>query len=106
MGDLLRRWNLPPWPLHALNSLVGDRRVQTCKYKRPERRFLRSVGMGGTASPLLWCMGHGPLISALAGIAADDDPTYVDDLAALLSTTKRTPRAAIPPLGRTRRRAP
>eukprot|EP00959_Pyramimonas_sp_CCMP1952_P214175 4481188-Pyramimonas_sp.AAC.1 len=26
MGGPLRKWKLPPWLLHALNSLVGDRR--------------------------------------------------------------------------------
>eukprot|EP00959_Pyramimonas_sp_CCMP1952_P068584 1431540-Pyramimonas_sp.AAC.1 len=51
--------------------------------------------MGGAASPLLWCMGYDPFISALSSIAADDDPAHVDDLAALLSTTKQTLRAAI-----------
>eukprot|EP00959_Pyramimonas_sp_CCMP1952_P068942 1439135-Pyramimonas_sp.AAC.1 len=51
--------------------------------------------MGGTASPLLWCMWYDPLITALASIAADGDPAYVDDLAALLSTAKQTLRAAI-----------
>eukprot|EP00959_Pyramimonas_sp_CCMP1952_P243282 5085288-Pyramimonas_sp.AAC.1 len=34
-------------------------------------------------------------MSALSGITTDDDPAYVDDLAALLSTTKQTLRAAI-----------
>eukprot|EP00959_Pyramimonas_sp_CCMP1952_P227788 4762590-Pyramimonas_sp.AAC.1 len=43
-------------------------------------------------------MAHGiyPRISALAEIA-DDNPTYVDDLAALLSSTKQALRAAIAP---------
>eukprot|EP00959_Pyramimonas_sp_CCMP1952_P401725 8417534-Pyramimonas_sp.AAC.1 len=77
--------------LQALNSLVAERRVRICrgKYKGPERRLLRSVGMGGTAPPLLWSMGYDPLISAISSIAGDDDPAYVDDLAALLSTTKQ-----------------
>eukprot|EP00959_Pyramimonas_sp_CCMP1952_P364411 7631189-Pyramimonas_sp.AAC.1 len=58
VDSLFRRWKLPSWLLQALNSLVADRRVQICrdKYKGPERRLLRSVGMGGTASPLLWSM--------------------------------------------------
>eukprot|EP00959_Pyramimonas_sp_CCMP1952_P386529 8100867-Pyramimonas_sp.AAC.1 len=50
--------------------------------------------MGGAASPLLWCMGYDPLISALAGVRADDDPACVDDLAALLSSTNQALRAA------------
>eukprot|EP00959_Pyramimonas_sp_CCMP1952_P077869 1627733-Pyramimonas_sp.AAC.1 len=40
-------------------------------------------------------MGYDPLISAHSNITADDDPAYVDDLAALLSSTKQTLRAAI-----------
>eukprot|EP00959_Pyramimonas_sp_CCMP1952_P186818 3906610-Pyramimonas_sp.AAC.1 len=97
MGSLLHKWKLPPWLLRALNSLISGRRVQSCKgqCKGPERRLLRSVGMGGTASPLLWCMGYDPLISALSSITADDDPAYVDNLAALLSSMKQTLRAAI-----------
>eukprot|EP00959_Pyramimonas_sp_CCMP1952_P430133 9008965-Pyramimonas_sp.AAC.1 len=51
--------------------------------------------MGGTASPLLWCLGYDPLISALANITGADDPTYVDDLAALLGATAQTLRAGI-----------
>jgi hypothetical protein len=51
--------------------------------------------MGGTAPPLLWGMGYDPLISAIASITGEEDPAYVDDLAALLSTTKQALRAAI-----------
>eukprot|EP00959_Pyramimonas_sp_CCMP1952_P270877 5662913-Pyramimonas_sp.AAC.1 len=51
--------------------------------------------MGGTASQLLWCLGYDPLISALADITRADDPTYVDDLAALLGATTQTLRAGI-----------
>eukprot|EP00959_Pyramimonas_sp_CCMP1952_P436385 9138045-Pyramimonas_sp.AAC.1 len=59
--------------------------------------------MGGTASPLLWCLGHDPLFSALANITGADDPMYVDDLAALLGATAQTLRAgiALPWLART-----
>eukprot|EP00959_Pyramimonas_sp_CCMP1952_P033644 706805-Pyramimonas_sp.AAC.1 len=42
-------------------------------------------------------MGYDPLISAISSITGDDDPTYVDDFAALLSTTKQALRAAIAP---------
>eukprot|EP00959_Pyramimonas_sp_CCMP1952_P158858 3322565-Pyramimonas_sp.AAC.1 len=40
-------------------------------------------------------MGYDPFISALSNITADDVPAYVDDRAALLSSTKQTLRAAI-----------
>eukprot|EP00959_Pyramimonas_sp_CCMP1952_P288428 6031339-Pyramimonas_sp.AAC.1 len=53
--------------------------------------------MGGAASPLLWSVGYDPLISAISSILGDDDPAYVDDLAALLSKTKQALRAAIAP---------
>eukprot|EP00959_Pyramimonas_sp_CCMP1952_P342304 7171338-Pyramimonas_sp.AAC.1 len=51
--------------------------------------------MGGSASPLLWSLGHDAVISAIASITGEDDPTYVDDLAALVSTTRQALRAAI-----------
>ena len=51
--------------------------------------------MGGTASPLLWCMGYDPLIQAAADITGSAAPTYVDDLAALLASAEQALRVAI-----------
>ena len=97
LAHLLRRWGLPVWVQHALLSLVAQRDVQTCKgpYVGPKRRLLRSIGMGGTASPLLWCMAYDPVIEAITAAAGDRCPTYVDDLAALLTTAEQALRASI-----------
>eukprot|EP00959_Pyramimonas_sp_CCMP1952_P164984 3448647-Pyramimonas_sp.AAC.1 len=48
-------------------------------------------------------MGYDPLITALANVTGADDPTYVDDLAALLGATAQTLLAgiALPWLART-----
>eukprot|EP00969_Alexandrium_andersonii_P168142 7433842-Alexandrium_andersonii.AAC.1 len=46
----------------------------------PERHLARSVGMGGPASPLLWCLGYDPLIEGTRRAAGADTPTYADDL--------------------------
>eukprot|EP00959_Pyramimonas_sp_CCMP1952_P405629 8501336-Pyramimonas_sp.AAC.1 len=53
--------------------------------------------MGGTASPLVWRMGYDPLIDAVADIAGNANPTYVDDLAALIASPGQALRAAIAP---------
>ena len=96
MAMLLSGWRLPPWLRRALGALMQGRHVRVCrgKFKSPLRRLLRSVGMGGTASPLLWGMGYDPLIRAVADIAGEAAPTYVDDLASLLSSTEQALRVA------------
>eukprot|EP00969_Alexandrium_andersonii_P065243 2873447-Alexandrium_andersonii.AAC.1 len=48
------------------------------------RRLLRSGGMGGTPSPLLWAMAYDPVIEGVAEGAGSANPTYVDDLAAAI----------------------
>ena len=40
--------------------------------------------MGGTASPLLWCLSYDPVVDLASRVAAAPCPTYVDDLAALV----------------------
>ena len=94
---LLRKWGTPPWLQFALLALVADRQVQTCKgrYKGPLRYLLRSIGMGGTASPLLWNMGYDPIIETVAAAAASPCPTYVDDLASLVQQAEQALRVAI-----------
>ena len=40
--------------------------------------------MGGTASPLGWCMAYDPIVEGLTNAVGCDAPTYVDDLAGLV----------------------
>ena len=93
----LHGWGLPQWLVNALLALVEERSVQYRRgnYKGPVRRLLRSVGMGGTASPLLWCIGYDPIIAGTASVAGAPCPTYVDDLASLLRAAAQTLRVAI-----------
>eukprot|EP00959_Pyramimonas_sp_CCMP1952_P436838 9146686-Pyramimonas_sp.AAC.1 len=51
--------------------------------------------MRGTASPFIWCMAYDPVIEATAAATGDRCPTYVDDLAALLTIAEQALRAAI-----------
>eukprot|EP00959_Pyramimonas_sp_CCMP1952_P347407 7276304-Pyramimonas_sp.AAC.1 len=51
--------------------------------------------MGGTASPLLWCIGYDPIITAISDVTGDSCPTFVDDLASLLQDATQTLRATI-----------
>ena len=97
IAGLLKHWGLPPWLQHALLALVADRQVQTCKgrYKGPLRYLLRSIGMGGTVSPLLWNMGYDPIIETVGAAAAGPCPTYVDDLASLVQQAEQALRVAI-----------
>ena len=94
---MLDKWNLPTWLQHALLSLVYDRQVQLRRgnYRSPLRPLLRSIGMGGTVSPLLWCMGYDPIIETVAAAAAAPCPTYVDDLASLVEDAAQTLRVSI-----------
>ena len=66
-------------------ALAQGRAVQAIVKGRlgPQRRLARSIGMGGTASPLGWCMAYDPVVEGLGSALAIRRPTYVDDLAAL-----------------------
>ena len=48
--------------------------------------------MGGTASPLLWCVSYDPVIDLAGRTTSAACPTYVDDLAALLEDAAQTLR--------------
>ena len=50
--------------------------------------------MGGTASPLGWCMAYDPVVEGLATATGAGGPTYVDDLAGRTEGAEQTIRAA------------
>ena len=93
---LMAGWGFPLWIIRSLLGLCQKRgvRFQRGKYRGPIRLLRRSVGMGGTASPLLWCLSYDPVIAATAQVANARCPTYVDDLAALLSGARQALRVA------------
>ena len=50
--------------------------------------------MGGTASPLLWCMSYDPIVEGLMVALGIPAPTYVDDLAGLILGPQQALRAS------------
>ena len=95
-AQVLEAWGMPLWVRRSLLALCQQRSVQTIrgKFKGKLRKLQRSVGMGGTASPLLWCIAYDPVVDLASRVAATDCPTYVDDLAALLEDAAQTLRLA------------
>ena len=57
------------------------------------RRLLRSVGMGGTASPLSRGMAYDPIVEGMFRAFGIEAPTYVDDLAGLTNGPAQAIRA-------------
>ena len=79
--EVLRRWGLPRWLLRGLLDQVWRRAVRSGLGGRlgPVRLLLRGLGMGGTASVLLWNMGYDPVSTAVELATAVEIPSYVDD---------------------------
>eukprot|EP00969_Alexandrium_andersonii_P132339 5851635-Alexandrium_andersonii.AAC.1 len=73
---------IPEWLRRALMATVAGRRVQAVSgsWAGPIRELLRSVGMGGTPSPLLWALSYDPILHAARRTFAVRVPTFVDDL--------------------------
>ena len=72
---------MPRWLIRGLLNQVVARVVRAGiqgRLGRP-RTLLRSVGMGGTASILLWNMGYGPVFTAVELATGTLVPSYVDD---------------------------
>ena len=84
-ASLFLGWGLPAWIINSLLALIVDRAVRAMYNGNPGplRRLMRSLGMGGTSSPLSWAMGYDPIIAALVVALHIKCPTYVDDLVAL-----------------------
>eukprot|EP00974_Lingulodinium_polyedra_P063949 6175589-Lingulodinium_polyedra.AAC.1 len=62
-----------PAPLSAGGRLPCASKVGS----GPHRGLKRSIGMGGTASTVLWNIGYDPVVHATQG------PAYVDNLSGL-----------------------
>ena len=82
----LHSWDLPLPTICAFLFCCTGRSVCSSIFGQigPPRRLLRSVGMGGPASPFLWAIGFDPILHFLCAVLQCDSPTYVDDLAALI----------------------
>lgn len=91
------RWRMPVWAIRGfLTGMVG-RFVVSCSSAgmREPRRLGCGLGMGNTSSPLAWTIGYDPIVDGLATTLGIDDPTFVDDLAALLRGGMQTSRAQL-----------
>ena len=92
---ILDGWRLPTWARRGLLALAANRTVVAASAPRaPTRLLRRSLGMGGTSSPLAWCMAYDPIVAGLRAAVGAPAPTYVDDLAGLLRGARQALRAA------------
>ena len=97
LGSILHRWRMPPWAVRGFLAGMVGRSVVGCSpdgMQRP-RRLGCGLGMGGTSSPLAWTIGYDPVVDGLAVTLSILDPTFVDDLAALLRGPVQTSRAQL-----------
>ena len=96
LRQVLEGWNMPRWLIRALLMLVTGRSVRTLSgpTSRPQT-IRRSVGMGGTASPFCWVLAYDPIVAGLHVATGAQDPTFVDDLAALVWGARQAVRAML-----------
>ena len=94
---VLARWGLPVRVRRSFLALVCDRCVRTLGAggRGPIRRLLRSLGMGGTASPLGWGMAFDPVVEIVGTTVGVRRPTYVDDMMCLTDGAERTVKAFV-----------
>ena len=87
----------PLWIQKGMLALAVGRAVQALVGGRPGplRHLSRSLGMGGTASPLGWNMAYDPIVVGLGAALSIDCPTFVDDLAALVWGPVQALRAVV-----------
>ncbi|MFM7979242.1 MAG: hypothetical protein ACKPKO_07995, partial [Candidatus Fonsibacter sp.] len=59
LAVVLRRWAMPPWLIRGLVDQAADRTVRwgLLGASAPLKLLRRGVGLGGTASTLIWNIG-------------------------------------------------
>eukprot|EP00972_Heterocapsa_arctica_P063049 9302402-Heterocapsa_arctica.AAC.1 len=94
---VLDAWNFPAWVRESLLALVSGQGVRAwvAGGMGAVRAIRRGLGIGGPASPFLWCLGYDPIIFALEQATGTEPPTYVDDLAGLVWGPAHALRAEI-----------
>ena len=60
---ILDGWQFPQWVRRSFTALVENRSVTAAGQIGALRRLLKSIGMGGTVSPLSWGMAYDPIRS-------------------------------------------
>jgi hypothetical protein len=89
---ILVGWRLARWAVHAFLVLIMGRTICHVRggWMGPRRELRCGIGMGGAASLLLWNMAYDPVLFGTRKAVSVEDPTLVDDHAALV----RGPRQA------------
>ena len=82
---VLDGWRFPAWVRRSFMALVESRSVTATGKYGILRRLLRSIGIGGTASPLSWGIAYDPIVEGMSRAMGVEAPTYVDDLAGLIN---------------------
>ena len=60
---VLRGWNLPAWAVNSFGVMCHGRKVKAVGRPNATLRHLRrSIGMGGTSSPLSRCLAYDPVV--------------------------------------------
>ena len=90
---VLGGWRLPERMVRGVLALVANRWVKSSLTARAWH-LRRSIGMGGTASPLIWNLCYDPIVWAVAACTGVPAPTFVDDLAALVRGPQASPGRA------------
>ena len=75
-------------------ALVESRSATAAGQVGVLRRLLRSIGMGGTASPLSWGIAYDPIVEGMFRATGVEAPTYVDDLPGLINGPAQAMRAS------------
>ena len=91
---VLDGWQFPLWVRRSFTALVKNRSVTAKGLIGTLRRLLRSIGMGGTASPLSWGMAYDPIVEGMFRAIGVEAPTYVDDSAGLTNGPAQVMRAS------------
>ena len=91
---VLDGWRFPVWVRRSFMALVEHRSVTATGRYGLLRRLRRSIGMGGTASPLSWGIAYDPIVEGMSRAISVDAPTYVDDLAGLINGPRQAIRAS------------
>ena len=90
---MLAGWHFLQWVQRSFTALVENGSVTAAGRMGAIRRLLRSIGMGGTASPISWGMAYDPSVEGMFRALCIEAPTYVDDSAGLANGPAQAIRA-------------
>ena len=91
--EVLAGWHFPQWVQRSFTALVENRLITAANRMGAIRRLSKSIGIGGTASPLSWGMAYDPIVEGMFRALGVEAPPYVDDLAGLINGPAQAMRA-------------